>query len=180
MNDTGDSPTVKDNPFTNHQLPLGVRLFMKAARITFRVTGWVSPRLAGLLAVRLFMIPPKFPIPRRELKIRQSATLTLHEIHGDSSGKRTNMLIASQTIAGIVEREGPFKAVVGHSFGCGIALLAIDRYRIPSDKVILFSCFTDTLWISQQFASAFAISDRVIEAMRKIAMGRYADHFDKP
>ena len=71
--------------------------------------------------------------------------------HGDSSGKRTNMLMASKTIAGIVEREAPISAVIGHSFGCGIALLAIDRHQIPSDKVILFSCFTDTLWISQQF-----------------------------
>ncbi len=230
MNESSDGLVVKNNPFTNHQLPLGVRLFMNAAKLTFRVTGWVSPRLAGVLALRLFMTPPRFPIPRRELKIRESARLTMHEIHGeqiavrtwgegpsvllchgwggrgtqffaliealvaagyraiafdapahgDSSGKRTNMLMASQTIAGIVEREAPISAVVGHSFGCGIALLAIDRHQIPSDKVILFSCFTDTLWISQQFAKAFAISDGVIEAMRQTANQRFAHHFDKP
>jgi pimeloyl-ACP methyl ester carboxylesterase len=230
MNETSDGLAVENNPFTNHQLPLGVRLFLNAAKITFRVTGWVSPKLAGVLALRLFMTPPKFPIPRRELKIRKSAHLTLHEIHGeqiavrtwgegpsvllchgwggrgtqffaliealvaagyravafdapahgDSSGKRTNMLMATQTIAGIVEREAPISAVIGHSFGCGTALLAIDRYRIPSDKVILFSCFTNTLWITQQFAAAFSISEPVIEAMRLEARRRFAGHFDKP
>jgi pimeloyl-ACP methyl ester carboxylesterase len=230
MNESSDGLAVESNPFSQHQLPLGVRLFLNAAKTTFRVTAWLSPKLAGALALRLFMTPPKFPIPRRELKIRQSARLTLHEIrgeqiavrawgdgprvllchgwggrgtqffaliealveagycaiafdapaHGDSTGKRTNMLMATQTIADIVEREGPVSAVIGHSFGCGTALLAIDRYRIPSDKVILFSCFTDTLWITQQFAAAFSISDAVIEAMRQTAMRRYGNHFDQP
>jgi pimeloyl-ACP methyl ester carboxylesterase len=230
MNESSDDLAVENNPFSHHQLPLGVRLFLSAAKISFRVVAWLSPKLAGVLALRLFMTPPKFPIPRRELKIRESARLTMHEIqgeqivlrawgegprvllchgwggrgtqffaliealveagycaiafdapaHGDSSAKRTNMLMATQTIANIVEREGPFSAVIGHSFGCGTALLAIDRYRIPSDKVILFSCFTDTLWITQRFAAAFSISDPVIEAMRQAAIRRYADHFDKP
>jgi pimeloyl-ACP methyl ester carboxylesterase len=230
MNETSDGLAVENNPFTHHQLPLGVRLFLNAAKITFRVTGWVSPNLAGVLALRLFMTPPKFPIPRKELNIRKSARLAMRTIqgeqiavrswgegpnvllchgwggrgtqffvliealveagyraiafdapaHGDSSGKRTNMLMASRTIAGIVEKEAPISAVIGHSFGCGTALLAIDRYQIPSHKVILFSCFTDTLWITQQFAAAFSISEPIIEAMRHTAKQRYADHFDKP
>jgi pimeloyl-ACP methyl ester carboxylesterase len=230
MNESSDGLAVENNPFSHHRLPPGVRLFLNAAKITFRATAWVSPKLAGTLALRLFMTPPRFATPRRELKIRQSARLTMHEIqgeqiavrswgegpvvllchgwggrgtqfhaliealvaagyravafdapaHGDSSGKRTNMLMATQTIAGIVEKEGPVSAVIGHSFGCGTALLAIDRYRVPSDKVILFSCFTDTLWITQQFAAAFSISDPVIEAMRQTAKRRYANHFDRP
>jgi pimeloyl-ACP methyl ester carboxylesterase len=230
MNDSSDGLAVEKNPFTNHQLPLGIRLYLNTMRIIFRVIGWLSPKLAALLALRLFMTPPSFPIPRRELEIREKAQLKMLPIdgeeiavrtwgegptvllshgwggrgtqfyaliealveagyravafdvpaHGDSSGKRTNMLKASKTIAGIMEREEPIQAVVGHSFGCGIALLAIDRYNLPADKVILFSCFTDTLWITEQFAAAFSISEPVVETMRQEAKRRFADHFDKP
>jgi pimeloyl-ACP methyl ester carboxylesterase len=230
MNESGDCLAAENNPFSHQGLPLGARLFMNTAKITFRVTGRVCPRLAAELALRLFMTPPKFPVPRKEVIIRKRASLTMHEIHGeqiavrtwgdgpkvllchgwggrgtqfhglikalveagyraiafdapahgDSSGKRTNMLMVTQTIAGIAEKEGPISAVIGHSFGCGTALLAIDRYQLPSDKVILISCFTDTLWITQQFAAAFSISESVIDTMRRIAMQRYANHFDKP
>jgi pimeloyl-ACP methyl ester carboxylesterase len=209
---------------------LGVRLFLLSAKITLRITGWASPKLAAVLALRLFMTPPRFPPLRKELRIRDSARLTMHKIHGeqiavrtwgegpsillchgwggrgaqffalidvlvkagyraiafdapahgDSSGKRTNMLMVSQIIAYIAEKEGPISAIIGHSFGCGAALLAIDRYQLPSDKVVLLSCFTDALWITQQFATAFSIRDSVIEAMRLEAKRRYADHFDKP
>ncbi|MEW7990745.1 MAG: alpha/beta hydrolase [Candidatus Thiodiazotropha sp.] len=230
MSNSSNGLVSENNPFTNHQLPLGVHLYLNSARILFRVTGWLSPRLAALLALRLFMTPPSFPIPRRELKVRENAQLRMLEIdgekiavrswgegptmllshgwggrgsqfyaliealveagyravafdapaHGDSSGKRTNMLKVTRTIAGIMETEEPISAVIGHSFGCGTALLAIDRYRLPSDKVVLFSCFTDTLWITEQFAAAFSISEPVLKAMRREAKRRYADLFDKP
>jgi pimeloyl-ACP methyl ester carboxylesterase len=230
MNDPSDILAMKNNPFSHHRIPLGPRLFLSAARSTFRITSWISPKLTAALAIPLFMRPPKYPVPRREWKIRNSANLETHEIlgeqiavrtwgegpnillchgwggrstqffalidalveagyraiafdapaHGDSSGKYTNMLKVTQTLATIAEREGPIRAVIGHSFGCGATLLAIDRYQLPSDKVILFSCFSDTYWITQQFAKAFSISEHVAETMRQIARRRYADHFDKP
>ncbi|MEW8506856.1 MAG: alpha/beta hydrolase [Candidatus Thiodiazotropha sp.] len=230
MSDNKEGLGANNNPFTNHQLPLGIRLYLNAMRMTFRATGRLSPKLASLLALRLFMTPPSFPLPQTELKVREKARLKMLRIdgeeiairswgegptvllshgwggrgtqfyaliealreagyravafdapaHGDSTGKRTNMLSVTRTIAGIMEREEPIKAVVGHSFGCGTALLAMDRYQLPSDKVVLFSCFTDTLWISEQFAAAFSISAPVIEGMRREARRRYADHFDRP
>ncbi|MET0004639.1 MAG: hypothetical protein ABW087_13555 [Candidatus Thiodiazotropha sp.] len=52
MNEDSNIQASENNPFTHQQLPLGVRLFLNTARIVFRVTGWVSPRLAGVLALR--------------------------------------------------------------------------------------------------------------------------------
>jgi pimeloyl-ACP methyl ester carboxylesterase len=230
MNDSGTSLAAAKNPFTHPRLPLGIRLYLSAARLLFRVAGQLTPRLSALLALRLFMTPPNFPIPRRELKIRDRASLKIREIHGekiavrtwgegpavllchgwggrgtqffsliealaeagyrvvtfdapahgDSTGKRTNMLKVSRTIAAVAEDEGPLRAIIGHSFGCGTALLAIDRYRLPCDKVVLFSCFTDTLWITERFADAFAINEKTNMAMREEATRRFARHFDTP
>ncbi|MCU7806878.1 MAG: alpha/beta hydrolase [Candidatus Thiodiazotropha sp. (ex Semelilucina semeliformis)] len=230
MSESGNRVSSKSNPFSNHQLPLGIRLFLYSAGVMFSVIGSVSPRLAGKIALRFFMTPPSYPVPRRESAVCDSAKLEIHEIngekiavrswgegpsvllchgwggrgtqffalieglvaagyravafdapaHGDSSGSRTNMLEVTRTIASVAEREGPITAVIGHSFGCGTALLAIDRYDLPSDKVVLFSCFTDTLWITEQFAEAFSISNSVINAMRDEAMRRFVHHFETP
>ncbi|MCU7878208.1 MAG: alpha/beta hydrolase [Candidatus Thiodiazotropha sp. (ex Lucinoma borealis)] len=229
MNENNNSsPTT--NPFTNYQLPLTIRLFLYMTRLMFKVVGKVTPKLAGNIALRLFMTPPNFPIPRRELTIRDSARLQSQEIngekiavrswgegpavllchgwggrgtqffafieplvaagyravvfdapaHGDSSGKSTNMLEVSRTISAIAQHQGPISAVIGHSFGCGTALLAISRLGLPSDKIILISCFTDTLWITEQFAEAFGINEPVIIAMRDKAKQRFANTFDTP
>ncbi|MES9847744.1 MAG: alpha/beta fold hydrolase, partial [Candidatus Thiodiazotropha sp.] len=89
MNEDSNIQASENNPFTHQQLPLGVRLFLNTARIVFRVTGWVSPRLGGVLALRLFMTPPRFPIPRREMQVRESASLTRHEIHGETIAVRS-------------------------------------------------------------------------------------------
>ncbi len=230
MNDSADIPVPDNNPFTKHKLPVAARLFLNAAGMVFRISGRLSPRLAAMLALRLFMTPLEFPIPRRESRVRESASLKMQQIngetiavrtwgegptvllchgwggrgtqfsaliealvetghrvvafdapaHGDSTGKRTNMLKVASTIAAIAQMQAPVSALIGHSFGCGTALLAIDRYHVPSDKVVLFSCFTDTHWITERFADAFSISEEVIAAMRDEAMRRFAHHFDTP
>ena len=100
--------------------------------------------------------------------------------HGDSSGKRTNMLEVCKTLAAIAQPLSPLKAIVGHSFGCGTALLAMDRLGVSAEKVVLFSCFDDIIWVTEQFGEAFAMNDKVIAAMRHEARSRYGDAFDPP
>ncbi len=95
--------------------------------------------------------------------------------HGQSSGKRTNMLEVTGTLAALAESLGPLKAVVGHSFGSGIALLAMDRFQVEAEKLILFGCFDDIYWITDQFGAAFGMNTEVIGAMRDEAQRRYAN-----
>ncbi|MCG7903298.1 MAG: alpha/beta hydrolase [Candidatus Thiodiazotropha lotti] len=94
--------------------------------------------------------------------------------HGQSSGKRTNMLEVTTTLVALAGSLGPLKAVIGHSFGSGIALLAMNRFQIEAEKLILFSCFDDIYWVTDQFGEAFAMNQRVIGAMRDEAQRRYA------
>ena len=68
--------TKKDHPFKNHQMPLPMKLYFFALTVSFKVLGFVSPALAGRPALRLFMTPPNFGIPRRERKFREQAILS--------------------------------------------------------------------------------------------------------
>ncbi|MCG7976286.1 MAG: alpha/beta hydrolase [Candidatus Thiodiazotropha taylori] len=212
------------NPFNSHKFPLRVRLFFATLRKLFGILGSVAPKLAGKLALRLFMTPPRFPAPRRERLAVQNSHHQLQQIngqqiavyrwgegepilfshgwggrgshfhalvevlveagyqaitfdapaHGQSSGKRTNMLEVTNTLVTLAESLGPLKAVVGHSFGSGIALLAMSRFQIAAEKLILFSCFDDIYWVTDQFGKAFGMNSEVIGAMRDEAQRRYA------
>ena len=213
------------NPFKSHKYPLSIRLFFATARTLFRLLGSIAPKLAGKLALGLFMIPPKFPSPRQERLAEQSGNVHFQQIngqriavyrwgegepilfshgwggraghfhalveflvdagyqavafdapaHGQSSGKRTNMLEVTTTLVAIAESLGPLKAIVGHSFGSGIVLLAMNRFQLEAEKLILFSCFDDIYWVTDQFGEAFAMNHQVIGAMRDEAQRRYAN-----
>jgi len=52
-----------------------MKVFFSLTTFVFKFLGAVSPTLAGKLALRLFMTPPKIIIPRREKPIRESAKL---------------------------------------------------------------------------------------------------------
>lgn len=222
--------TSPQNPFTNHRLPIGLRLWFSATRALFKVLGVIAPGLAGKLAIRFFMTPPHFGAPRREQRLRDSADLHFQEIdgrkiavrswgkgptvllshgwggrgtqffsfiqplvnagfrvvaydapaHGDSSGRRTNMLDVSGVVAAVAEQEGPVHALVCHSFGCGTSLLAIDRLGLAPEKLVLISCFADILWTVDQFGAVYALNEKSLAAMRDQAEKRYGHAYGKP
>ncbi len=230
MTSKHEQKTPPQNPFTNHRLPLGLRLYLSATRSLFRILGVIAPALAGKLALRYFMTPPHFGAPRREQALRDSAGLRYQDIgdrriavrswgegptvllshgwggrgtqffsfiqplvdagfrvvacdapaHGDSSGKRTNMLDVSGVVAAVAEKEGPIYALIGHSFGCGTSLLAIDRLGVAPEKLVLISCFSDILWTVEQFGAAYALNEKSLAAMRDEAEKRYGHAYGKP
>jgi len=48
----------------------------------FKILGIMSPRLAGRLALKIFMTPPKVSAPKRETKIREQSNLSYRQIKG--------------------------------------------------------------------------------------------------
>ena len=218
------------NPFTNHSLPLGLRLYLAGTRAMFKLLGGIAPGVAGKLALRFFMTPPHFPTPRREQALRDAAQTRFQDIsgrriairswghgpvvllshgwggrgsqffsfiqplvdsgfrvvafdapaHGDSSGKRTNMLDVSGVVAAVAEQEGPIYALIGHSFGCGTSLLAIDRLGVAPEKLVLIACFADILWTVRQFGAAYALNEASLAAMRDEGEKRYGNAYGQP
>ena len=68
-------PNKKDHPFKNSNMPFAMRMFLSVTTFVFKILGAISPTLAGKLALRIFMTPPKVIIPRRERQIREAAKL---------------------------------------------------------------------------------------------------------
>jgi len=219
----------KEHPFKNHQMPLPMRLYFSAITFTFKILGIASPRLAGKLALQLFMTPPNFGIPRRERKLREDARLTklnirdrdisirswgnsgnptvllshgwggrctqLHAFiqplvdanyrvvgfdvpgHGDSDGKRSNMLDVASIISEIEKTEGSFEAIIGHSFGTGTTLLSIDKFEVKPRKVILIAYFSDISYIIDIFGILFKLRNSTLESMKKIALKKLATRY---
>lgn len=206
-----------------------MRLYFSAITLLFKVLTIVSPKLAGKLALRLFMTPPNFGIPRKEKALSESANLKFISVagrkisirswgeedaptillshgwggrctqfhafikalvdsnyrvvgfdvpaHGDSEGKRTNMMDVALIISEIEKEEGPFKAIIGHSFGTGTTLLAIDKYAVNPKKVILIAYFSDVIWITNLFGELFSLSQTVLENMRQTALKKFAKRY---
>jgi len=71
----------KDHPFKNNKMPIAMKLYFKALTFIFKILNNSSPKLAGKLALHLFMIPPKVSPPKRETAIREAADLSYREIH---------------------------------------------------------------------------------------------------
>ncbi len=75
--------------------------------------------------------------------------------HGDSQGKQSNMLDVASIIAQIEKEEGLFKAIIGHSFGTSTALLAISKFKVKPEKLVLIAYVADVQWVIKLFGTLF-------------------------
>lgn len=114
--------------------------------------------------------------------------------HGQSTGKGTDMMEFAQAIAAVSAHVGGVDIVVGHSFGAACTLLSISRFGLAATKLVLISCFSDAVFITDSFARFFRIKASVIHAMRvrlerrhrnawrwdQIAPARLIRGFDRP
>lgn len=87
--------------------------------------------------------------------------------HGQSTGRRTDMMEYSATVNEIVRFAGPFQGIIGHSFGAGNALFAKREYGFQAEKIVLIGCFVHGAWITDRFGEALSIPAGVIARMRQ-------------
>jgi pimeloyl-ACP methyl ester carboxylesterase len=86
--------------------------------------------------------------------------------HGQSTGKRTDMMEFAKAIAAVAAHVGGVDAVVGHSFGAACTLLSMDRFGLKVKKLVLISCFADAVFITESFARFLCIGKSAVREMR--------------
>lgn len=227
-----------DHPFKQSNMPLAMRLFFSSTTFTFKILGRISPRLAGRLALKIFMKPPNVSAPKRENKIREQAKLSYRTIndrniavrvwknnsiedhtkednaptvllshgwagrtsqflefievlvasgyrvvgadipaHGDSSGKFTNILDSTLVLSHIAKEFGPIDTIIGHSFGTGTTLLALDKFDVEAPKVVLIGAYSRVSFIIDLFSGLFNLNQATKDAMQQLGSEKFADSY---
>jgi pimeloyl-ACP methyl ester carboxylesterase len=89
--------------------------------------------------------------------------------HGESDGKMTNVLEISPTMDLILQREGPFEAVIAHSFGTLITSYALVKRNFPPpSKLIYLGAFNRLLDSLPRFQVLANLPDELIHGLREM------------
>jgi pimeloyl-ACP methyl ester carboxylesterase len=94
--------------------------------------------------------------------------------HGESDGTTTNLLKIAPTMDLIAEREGPFHAVLAHSFGTLITSYAlVERNFPPPARLVYFGAFNQLLDSLPRFQVLAGLPDQVMEAFRVMLLEEF-------
>ncbi len=89
--------------------------------------------------------------------------------HGESNGQMTNILEIAPTMELIREKEGPFDAIIAHSFGTLIASYALVKRNFPPpSKLIYFGAFNRLLDSLPRFQALAKLPDEIIHGLREM------------
>jgi pimeloyl-ACP methyl ester carboxylesterase len=88
--------------------------------------------------------------------------------HGESGGKRTDMIEYSDLLAHLVKELGPFNTIIGHSFGAANVVIAKSRHPFSVRKLVLLSCFSDGEWVLDRFGDFLNLSPRVLRTLKEL------------
>lgn len=89
--------------------------------------------------------------------------------HGESHGKTTNLLEIAPTMDLIAQREGPFHAIMGHSFGTLITSYALVKRNFPPPaRLVYFGAFNRLMDSLPRFQALARLSDEVMEGLREM------------
>lgn len=87
--------------------------------------------------------------------------------HGESDGKMTNLLEIAPTMDLIAKHEGPFYAILAHSFGTLITSYAlVERNFTPPTKLVYFGAFNQLLESLPRFQIQAGLSDDLMDGFR--------------
>jgi len=89
--------------------------------------------------------------------------------HGESDGRMTNLLEIAPTMDLIAEQEGPFHAVIAHSFGTLITSYALVERNFPRPKkLVYFGAFNQLLESLPRFQVIAGLSDELLDGFRTV------------
>lgn len=86
--------------------------------------------------------------------------------HGDSDGKTTNLLEIAPTMDLIAQREGPFHAVIAHSFGTLITSYALVYRKFPPPaRLVYFGAFNRLMDSLGRFQVLAGLADALMDGL---------------
>ncbi|MGD8402496.1 MAG: alpha/beta hydrolase [Anaerolineales bacterium] len=87
--------------------------------------------------------------------------------HGESDGKMTNILEIAPSMDLIAKREGPFEAVIAHSFGTLItSYVLVNRDFPPPSRLIYLGSFNRLMDSLPRFQVLSGLPDAIIDRLR--------------
>ena len=89
--------------------------------------------------------------------------------HGESDGRMTNLLEIAPHLDLIGQREGPFQAILAHSFGTLITSYAlVERNFPPPARLVYFGAFNRLMDSLPRFQVQAGISDEIMDGLRSM------------
>jgi pimeloyl-ACP methyl ester carboxylesterase len=89
--------------------------------------------------------------------------------HGESDGKLTNLLEIAPTMDLINKREGPFHAVIAHSFGTLITSYSlVERKFSPPARLVYFGAFNQLLDSLPRFQVQAGLPNEIMDGFRAL------------
>jgi pimeloyl-ACP methyl ester carboxylesterase len=94
--------------------------------------------------------------------------------HGDSTGKMTNLLEIAPTMNLIAKQEGPFDAIIAHSFGTLITSYALVNLHFPPPaRLVYFGAFNQLLESLPRFQVLANLSDELMDGLRAMIVENF-------
>lgn len=94
--------------------------------------------------------------------------------HGESDGQMTNILEIAPTMDSIAKREGPFEAVIAHSFGTLVtSYVLVERDFPPPARLIYLGSFNRLLDSLPRFQVLSGLSDPVMDGLRDMIYANF-------
>ena len=89
--------------------------------------------------------------------------------HGESDGRLTNLLEIAPTMDLILKQEGPFEAILAHSFGTIITSYAlVNRNFPPPSRLVYFGAFNRLMDALTRFQVIAQLPDEILDGLREM------------
>lgn len=98
--------------------------------------------------------------------------------HGFSSGKRTDLIGFAGAIHAVAQASGPLHAIIAHSFGAAMALLAMRDWGTDARRLVLISAFEHCRWFCDAFGRYAGLPPVVLDRMRQMLVDRHNGRID--